>query len=439
MAYSINAYFGEIQIGELKQDPHTGLLNFQYSTQWQKAGFNLSPALQINQQCKPTSVYNYIDNQLPEGEARKLLALDLGVSEKQLFAQIKAIGRDLAGAITFATQNHIFDTPIFRPISEQEMVERLNNKEQYGLLYWDEKPRLSVAGVQDKLNVFVNSEGEIGLADGRLCSTHILKFERKNTPNLVLNEYICMKLSKAIGLPTAEVRFLKFANHPALLVTRFDRKYDAKQQRVYRRHIIDGCQALDLPRDNKYERNLGDGRDVKHIRDGASLEKLFNLCRNSNQPIKNMHWLINWQLFNLIINNYDSHGKNVSFYYGKNEFEFTPSYDLVNVAMFDEFKHVLAMGMGEEFEPSCINAYQLADFAEVCQIDKKLITRLLKKQLKAVKQALTDRAFISDIFDTQSTLFTSNDGVYADELISQLIRNIEHFSKQAELITSIEV
>jgi len=59
-------------------------------------------------------------------------------------------------------------------------------------LLWDDKPRLSVSGVQDKLNVFVTVKGEIGLADGALCSTHILKFERQKSLNLVLNEYIFM-------------------------------------------------------------------------------------------------------------------------------------------------------------------------------------------------------------------------------------------------------
>jgi len=90
-----------------------------------------------------------------------------------------------------------------------------------------------------------------------------------------------------------------------------------------------------------------------------------------------MQWLINWQLFNLLISNYDSHGKNVSFFYGANESIFTPTYDLVNVAMFGQFKHTLAMAMGDEFEPDSINAYQLADFADSCQLGRKLVSRML--------------------------------------------------------------
>ena len=106
-------------------------------------------------------------------------------------------------------------------------------------------------------------------------------------------------------MPTSEVTLKRFGKHPALLVKRFDRRYDVTSNRVLRKHVIDGCQALNLPRDYKYERNLGDGRDVKHIRD---------------------------------------------------------------VVMFDQFKHTLAMAVGNEFEPDTINAYQLATLPIVASL-----------------------------------------------------------------------
>lgn len=73
--------------------------------------------------------------------------------------------------------------------------------------------------------------------------------------------------------------------------------------------MIDGCLALNLPSDYKYERNLGDGRDVQHIRDGTSLTRLFELAKTMTSPVESLQWLINWQQFNLMISNYDSHGK----------------------------------------------------------------------------------------------------------------------------------
>jgi len=382
----------------------------------------------------------YLDNALPEGEARKLLAENLGVSEKNVYSQVRAIGNDLAGAIVFRpVQAEQIDRtqPIFRQIEEAELIERLNIKEEFGLLTWDDKPRLSVAGVQDKLNVFIDNAGNFGFGDGSLCSTHILKFEKKNCPNLVLNEFFCMTLSTAIGLPTAEVAFRRFGSHPALIVKRFDRKYVSDDSKVLRRHVIDGCQALNLSRDHKYERNLGDGRDVKHIRDGASLEKLFGFCRKMSSPVESIQWLIHWQLFNLMIGNYDSHGKNVSLYFDDSTARFTPAYDLVNVSMFPQFKHVLAMAMGDEFEPDTIHAYQLADFAQTCNIDKKLLSRLLVSLADKVLKQLSSDLHINQLKQLPS--ITADDIQYFLVLRDNIVARTTHLKAQSAEIPLIRL
>lgn len=444
MAYSIGVFSGQHKIGKLSQDQTSGLLSLVYNTWWQQNGFPLSPALTLHHHVDATRVYHFLDNLLPEGKARLLLAQDLGVSEKHVFPQICQLGADLPGAISFRPSSvNDNEQALLRPIAVDELVHRLDHKEAISLLHWDNKPRLSVAGVQDKLNVFVSKNGDIGLADGTLCSTHILKFERPDCPALVLNEYICMKLSAAVGLPTAEVAFKRFGQHPALLVSRFDRQFNEAHNKVFRRHVIDGCQALDLPRDYKYERNLGDGRDVKHIRDGASLEKLFAYCRDTSHPAENMQWLIHWQCFNLMINNHDSHGKNVSFYFGKHFSQFTPAYDLVNVSMFTQFKQVLAMAMGDEFAPDTINAYQLADFAQMCDIDKKLLSRLLLRLADKVLKTLTSLDFIADGFnghdDDGHPLFNDNDRMYTQRLINNIKTRTTHLKSQASDIASIEL
>ncbi len=438
-AYSLKVKFSQTVIGELSQNKATGLLKLDYTEDWQQNGFAISPRLTLDNNHDASVTYNFLDNALPEGQARLLLAERAGVSEKNVFSQIREIGEDLSGAVTFAPNGieQIENEPIFRLLSERELENRLDIKDDVGLLTWDDKPRLSVAGVQDKLNVFINENGDIGFGDGALCSTHILKFEKKNCLNLVLNEFFCMKLSAAVGLPTAEVEFIRFGKHPALIVQRFDRKYGPESKQVLRRHVIDGCQALNLPRDYKYERNLGDNRDVQHIRDGASLPKLFEFTQSMSSPAQSTQWLINWQLFNLIISNYDSHGKNVSLFWGKEKSSFTPAYDLVNIAMFPQFKHVLAMAMGDEFDPNDINAYQLADFAETCEIDKKLLARLLSGLVDKVVTTLTDTSFIPDL--VQFNKFSKQEQVYLEKLKNNVMSNAKHLKSQASLISIIEV
>ncbi|MBR9790144.1 MAG: type II toxin-antitoxin system HipA family toxin [Gammaproteobacteria bacterium] len=439
-AYQLNVNYGDDVIGTLALDSTTNLLRLSYSPQWQQHGFAISPHLPLNKRHTPEVAYNYLDNALPEGDARKLLAENLGVSDKNVYSQVRAIGNDLAGAVTFKTaqENPVGGPqPVFRTLEDTELIERLDNKEEFGLLTWDGKPRLSVAGVQDKLNVFIDAAGQIGFGDGSLCSTHILKFEKKSCPNLVLNEYFCMKLSDAIGLPTADVTFRRFGPHPALIVKRFDRKYMSDNNKVLRRHVIDGCQALNLSRDHKYERNLGDGRDVQHIRDGASLEKLFEFCQGMSSPVESTQWLIQWQLFNLMISNYDSHGKNVSLYFDKHNARFTPAYDLVNIALFPQFKHVLAMAIGDEFEPKDIHAYQLADFAETCNIDKRLLSRQLVGLADRVLGQLSGRVFINEL--KEQPYVTVEDIPYFEALRDNIFARTEYLKAQAEDIPSITV
>ncbi|RAJ92936.1 type II toxin-antitoxin system HipA family toxin [Aliidiomarina maris] len=439
-AYQLQVSYGGHAIGSLALDRTTNLLKLSYLPQWQADGFAISPHLPLNNQHAPEVAYNYLDNALPEGEARKLLAEHLGVSEKNVYSHVRAIGNDLAGAVTFEStrENHQAEaTPVFRKLEDAEFIERLNQREDFGLLTWDDKPRLSVAGVQDKLIVFIDSDDNIGFGDGLLCSTHILKFEKKNCPNLVLNEFFCMKLASAVGLPTADVAFKRFDPHPALIVKRFDRKYVQQSNKVFRRHVIDGCQALNLPRDYKYERNLGDGRDVQHIRDGASLQKLFQLCQRMSSPVESRQWLINWQLFNLMISNYDSHGKNVSLFFDKQNARFTPAYDLVNVAMFPQFKHVLAMAMGDEFDPQDIHAYQLADFAETCEIDKKLLSRQLIGLADKVLSQLEGSEFI-EWFKLQPYI-GPEDIRYCEMLRDHIINRTKHLKAQAADIPAISV
>lgn len=49
----------------------------------------------------------------------------------------------------------------------------------------------------------------------------------------------------------------------------------ANKPTVQRLHIIDACQASDLPESHKYQRNLGSGEHGRNIREGVSFEMLF--------------------------------------------------------------------------------------------------------------------------------------------------------------------
>lgn len=363
-------------------------LKWEYSAEWQETGFALSPHLPLSNDIPAGNTEKFLRNFLPEGYGFDELVRNFHLSKNNTFGLIRALGLDIPGAVIAVDSDHsIPKTASFRPISYDELEQRLNDRKEISLIIWDEKPRLSSAGIQDKINVMVTPENEIGFAEGSVGSTHILKFERLEQSHLVLNEYITMQLARHCGLNVANTALVPIGKHFALLVERFDRKF-ISMKNVKRRHLIDGCQALNLPPEYKYERIFGDGRDVAHIRDGASLAKLFEFSKQCLNPIKTSFQLLDWTLFNIIIFNSDAHGKNLSFFVGSKGIELAPFYDLVNIKMFDNFNHKMAMGFGDAFDLENIQYGDIMDFADSCDLKMHVVLSRLKFMANQVMQAL---------------------------------------------------
>ncbi|QQZ28677.1 type II toxin-antitoxin system HipA family toxin [Thiothrix subterranea] len=375
---------GEQLIGFLQTDAQ-GQLTLAYTAAWQASGFAISPHLPLTSVASHPTVQRFLRNLLPEGQGFDILLEHQQLSRANTFGIIRALGADTPGALQFLPENAPSTPTSLRRIAPTELQERLNNLPTRNLIVWDGKPRLSVAGVQHKINVLADTQGELAFGEGKLCSTHILKFEPANQNHVVLNEYLLMQLAKAVGLNVAEVELRRFGQHRALLVTRFDRKRQGDT--VLRRHLLDGCQVLDLPPEYKYERNFGNSRDVANIREGASLPRLFVFCDQCRSPALARKTLLDWVLFNLIISNWDAHGKNISFFVGKQGIEPAPYYDLVNIAVYPDYQQELAMALGDDFDTH-ISAFQLADFAESCGLSRPLVQATLTALCKQVVEQL---------------------------------------------------
>ncbi len=372
----LDIFLGKKKIAELHVN--NDQLSWNYTTAWEQDGFAVSPHLPLLDHIHTVNTQIFLRNMLPEGNAFDTLIGYFNLSRNNTFALMRILGSDTPGGlIMLPAASSLPKESIFRVIHPEELQQRLDDREHFNLFIWDEKPRLSVAGVQDKLNVVAYPNGELGFGDGKLCSTHILKFERHKLAHLVLNEYITMMLAKKCGMEVADVKILHFGTNPALLVKRFDRIVQSNLE-VLRRHMIDGCQALNLPPEYKYERNLGSGRDVAHIRDGASYEKLFKFADQCINPAVTKQKILDWALFNLLTFNFDAHGKNISFFVDKYGISLAPFYDLVNIKMYENFNSEMAMGFGEDFDSDSINSYQIIAFAENCGLPKSFVGTRLK-------------------------------------------------------------
>jgi hypothetical protein len=104
---------------------------------------------------------------------------------------------------------------------------------------------MSLAGVQDKLPVYLDQDGRIGIPLDGTPSTHILKPDIKRLAGSVTNEAFCMTLAKLCGLGAAEVTLGRAGKRDYFLVRRYDRVSDG-QGIIRRIHQEDFCQLLGL-------------------------------------------------------------------------------------------------------------------------------------------------------------------------------------------------
>ncbi|HZV81946.1 MAG TPA: HipA domain-containing protein [Geobacteraceae bacterium] len=369
-------FIGQERLGEIRIIDAKGAMDLVYDPAWLSAGgFKISPHLQPDA-CRPESVRNFLSNLLPEGEWLEDLSRNAACSKANIFGLIAYIGTETTGALSFVLEEE--GTPpstSFREVSREELVARIAERKTRPITMWDETPRLSVAGVQDKLPILKRQDGTLGFGEGDLASTHLLKFGKDASMHLVLNEYICMQLAFAVGLPVAAVTLEDFGEK-VLSVQRFDRIWEG--DKVKRLHLIDGCQILDIPPTYKYERPFGKSGHVAGLRTGASLPRLFEACRAfCSVPIAAVKNLLDWTLFQLIIGNSDAHGKNISFFVGRNGLGVAPAYDLVCLDLY-QYDRDLAMAIGDCFDPDDVATYQLAEMCEECNIPKSQTAKSLK-------------------------------------------------------------
>ncbi|MFI4940202.1 MAG: HipA domain-containing protein [Burkholderiales bacterium] len=389
----LEVYCQDEMAGWLEHDPDNNLFALSYAPSWhaQPLAYPLSPHLPLDPvegqsaEAHSAIVRQFFENLLPEGTALDDAAAANRLSKSNLVGLMLALGKETAGALRIqlgrdATDGEMAVTPIepeqkYRHLSPEELSERIRARPAMPFSVWDGKVRLSIAGFQDKIAVLKTDEGW-HLAEGRgLASTVILKPEPINPrlAGLTTNEFFCMRLALHAGLPVANVR-LVHVPEPVLEITRFDRETTANG--ILRRHVVDGCQALGISVGMKYERPYGDTKEVRHIRDGASLPRLFGLLDITNRPAAQRLALLRWALFQILVGNADAHAKNLSFFVSAIGTYLTPAYDVVCTLAYadSQIDDNFAMAIGDAFTEGELTAYEWAQFAANCRLSPRLVS-----------------------------------------------------------------
>ena len=425
-------FLGKVPVADINR-LEGWFFTLEYRDSWlgDPRAFPLSPCLPLDGNFGPDAVYAFFENMLPEGRALDILSQTNAISKKYVLDLAIALGSDLPGAVRLqkADSSEQSKSQIYRPIESAEIIQRLEQPDFFPMSVWDGRPRLSVAGVQTKINVLKRG-ATYGLADGPdIASNAILKFESPSQRHLLLNEHLCMEFAKSLGHPVAQTQLIRFGKHRALEVMRFDRR--VTDHAVMRIHTIDGCQALGLPSDYKYERQFGDARDVAFIRDGANLKRLFGLSFLQN-PIAAWDNLFDWVLYNLIIGNCDAHGKNYSFFGSTSGFRPAPWYDLVSVRMIPGVSHSLAMSVGDEFDPDAVHALQLLYLADDASLTKEFAAAHLNRILELAAPALDSLGRTIVDPDDEERAFVEGYKAY-------MRQSLAYWSEQARILPELSV
>ncbi|RQS09200.1 HipA domain-containing protein [Burkholderia sp. Bp8998] len=434
-------------VGQLTYDAHRDDYGFSYDPAWlaRDDAFALSPCIPLDGGNPPAgAIQRFVGNLLPEGRALDVAASMYQISKDNVFGLIRMLGKEPVGALSFVPDDdsaaRVPETiePVRRHISAEELTDRIRKRDAIPFAVWDDQVRLSIAGHQDKLQVLVEGE-RFALVDGALSSSHILKPESRSpqAPFMVANEHFCMALAARMGLPVAHVEIRRIPE-PILLIERFDRTVmtdpeDPQRVSAVRRlHIIDGCQALDLPATLKYERNLGNNADVRNIREGVSFEKLFSLTPSLETPAAARSAMLRWALLQLLIGNSDAHGKNISFFVGSGGLDPAPLYDLVCVNVYgDAYVQDMAMAYGDVFRTEELTAFALADFAHRAQIRPALVAREMTRMATAAAKLAPELA--------QSDLYTDDEHAWVHRISDYVRDQADRVLRIAPMVPKVNV
>jgi serine/threonine-protein kinase HipA len=281
----------------------------------------LSLALPVSERRYAQGVVSaFLDGLLPEGEARRSIARDVGVRADDTYDLIAELGRDCAGAVVIAPAEEPAPptpTTVTAEALTADEVGTLVSNLRSAPLGAGGRVRISLAGVQEKLLLTRMPGGEWGRPVDGTPSTHILKPEIAAYPNTVENEAFCMRIAQHLGLDVAGVETAEFAKRKLLVVERFDRTVSADGA-VTRIHQEDFCQATGTPPETKYEQ---DG--------GPSLQRIAGILQSVAAP-ESLERLLQAVTLNALIGNGDAHAKNFSLlHHSSGALTLAPLYDLM--------------------------------------------------------------------------------------------------------------
>jgi serine/threonine-protein kinase HipA len=328
----LRVFLHNSEVGLLLKDP-SGAISFKYEGAWlaKENAVPVSLSLPLREDpFRGAPVQAVFENLLPDSEhLRRAVAEKVGARGTDAYSLLSQIGRDCVGALQFVPEGEEIesrDSALSGEILDECGIEDLLDNLVRSPLGLDGRTefRISIAGAQEK-TALLRYRQRWMKPHGVTPTSHILKKQMGKLPNgmdlsnSVENEFYCLKLLGAFGLPVNSAEIVKFGACPTLVVERFDRKWTSPN-RVIRLPQEDCCQALSVPPTQKYQN-----------RGGPGMVNILDLLKGADSPWDDQRTFLKAQVLYWLIGATDGHAKNFSIFLGpRGRFRITPLYDVLS-------------------------------------------------------------------------------------------------------------
>ncbi|MFZ5620744.1 MAG: type II toxin-antitoxin system HipA family toxin [Pseudomonadota bacterium] len=382
---TLNVWREQRLVGQLWRNT-IGAIGFRYDPAWiDSGGFAVSRSLPLAAgEFAPEAgvAHRFFANLLPEGAVRDHIVRDLKLPNTD-FDLLRAIGGECAGALSILpVDRQPSGQRQYRPLTEKDLADLAARRGQiYANFPADERPRLSLAGAQDKCPVLVRDD-QYFLPQLEAPSSHILKFELADYRHLPAYETFTTQLAAAIGLPVVDIALRTVGRTRYAQTARYDRIWDDSGE-VQRLHQEDFCQALGYGHEKKYQ-EYG----------GPTFAQCYRLVLDaSSEPAIDAQHLLRWQIFNVLAGNSEGHAKNLSLLHltddaGRPQIRLAPFYDLVCTRAIERIDYHLAFDVGGERNPSVITSDNWEALAKACDVRPQFLGNLVRETADTLQERI---------------------------------------------------
>jgi len=377
-----------------------GALRFDYDDDYRQRGaptpLSLSMPVQVRSH-RDSVITPWLWGLLPDNDAvLRLWARQFHATASSPFSLLATpIGEDCAGAVRFLPPAAA-ESEIQRPgdaewLSEDGVAERLRELRQDTTAWLGRSftGQFSLAGAQAKTALLFR-DGRWGVPSGSTPTTHILKPAVVGLDDHDLNEHLCLRAARHVGLLAVNTRIAEFAGETAIVVTRYDRRRDGPgTQRV---HQEDLCQALGVHPQSKYQREGGPGPP-----------EIARFMREAFEPSaaeREVWTFADALIWNWLIAGTDAHAKNYSLLISGESLRLAPLYDVASALPYGTHERKLrfAMKVGRDYRVY-LHGNPWPAAARELDLDADALAARVRVLADAVADAFADAARDPEVAD----------------------------------------